>query len=137
LKWNHSCGRVRHYIFSPNTMPLNMILKRLFLLMAFVGLTACSGLKNENNPPDPPDQETSCTVDSDCQLPPEYMDQASCSFAAMCRKGSCYAACPLPQPDLELGKSAMCSADEDCDCSELESDECVCLRGTCLSLGVL
>jgi hypothetical protein len=77
--------------------------------------------------------EKSCTLDSECETPGEFLMQSNCPFASVCVENKCRVICPI-----DFGKEnvANCSTKNDCDCSwrGARTIQCICLEGNCASV---
>ncbi len=76
-----------------------------------------------------------CTKNSECGVPGEYLVRSSCPFSAYCVEGQCKTGCSMffhsSNPD------NFCKADAECNCSSYspaDLKECKCLNGECVAL---
>ena len=82
----------------------------------------------------------SCTADTDCKTPMEYMIRSNCPFDSRCIENKCNVVCagPFKTEKDQINNVPQCAQNSDCDCNSfyLGDDiiKCSCLNGLCLAI---
>lgn len=82
----------------------------------------------------------SCTLDSDCKTPMDFLVRSSCPFESKCIENKCNVVCvgPYKSEQDELNKTPQCNKNADCDCSTFyvgnDISKCSCLNGLCTAI---
>ncbi len=82
----------------------------------------------------------SCTLDSDCKTPMDYLIRSNCPFQSMCIENKCSVVCvgPYKTEQDELNKISQCNKNADCNCSTfyagIDIKKCSCINGLCTAI---
>ena len=79
----------------------------------------------------------SCTLNSDCKTPVDYLIRSSCPFVSKCIENNCNVVCVglYKSEQDELSEISQCNKNADCDCSTFyggsDIKKCLCINGLC------
>lgn len=82
----------------------------------------------------------SCSQNSDCQTPFDYLIRSNCPFTSICAENKCVVACVKPYETQEdqINKTPQCSKDKDCDCNSFyvanDLIKCSCINEICAAI---
>lgn len=82
----------------------------------------------------------SCSLDTDCKTPVNYLVRSSCPFESKCIENKCKVVCvgPYKSEEDELKKIPQCNKNADCNCSSFYAGNdiirCSCSNGLCVAI---